>query len=103
MTVYTDLTGRIREASEQACDLLGIPSARLAVNRKLPLFFVENRHRVVELMDAARGGLSMQVPTVVQALKGGRRRVVIEIHRIGSIHQDLLEWVVRPLDVELST
>ena len=101
LTLYTDLTGCIRQASEHACELFGTAPERL-VSRKLPLFFVENRHRVIEMMEAAAGGLSMQVPTVLQALKGPRRRVLIEIHRIGSVHQDLLEWVVRPLDVEPS-
>lgn len=99
-TIYTDLTGRIREASQQACDLLGIASGAAAVKHKLPLFFVENRHHTLELMSAAASGLSMQMTTVVQGLKGRRRRVSVEIHRIGSVHQDLLEWVVLPLDRE---
>lgn len=100
MTIYTDLTGRIREASQQACDLLGIASATAAVKHSLPLFFVENRHHTLELMSAAASGLSMQLTTVLQGLKGRRRPVRVEIHRIGSAHQDLLEWVVVPLDAD---
>jgi PAS domain-containing protein len=99
VTIYTDLTGRIREASEQACELLGVAASHLAVTRKLPLFFVENRHQLLELMSAAAGGLTMmQMPTIIQGLRGGRRRVLVEIHRIGSVHQDLLEWVLVPVD-----
>ena len=98
MTVYTDLTGRIREASDQASELLGIVPARLAVNRKLPLFFVENRHRVLEMMSAAAAGVTMQMPTIMQGLKGHRRRVIVTVRRIGSLHQDLLEWEVLPLN-----
>lgn len=97
MKVYTDLTGRIREASDQACELLGVPKARLAVNRKLPLFFVENRHRVLEMMSAAAAGVTMQMPTIMQGLKGRRRQVLVTVQRIGSAHQDLLEWEVLPL------
>lgn len=97
MTIYTDLTGGIREASPQACELLGV-DVHLAAKRKLPLFFVENRHHLLELMSAAAVGMSMQMPTTVQGLRGKRRRVLVEIHRIGSVHQDLLEWVVMPLD-----
>lgn len=98
MTVYTDLAGRIRKASDQASELLGIVPARLAGNPKLPLFFVENRHRVLEMMSAAAAGGTMQMPTTLQGLNGRRRRVIVTVHRIGSAHQDLLEWELLPLD-----
>ena len=99
MKLYTDLSGRIREASEQACELFDIASVRSAINRKLPLCFIENRHRVIEMMEAAGQGFSKQVLTAVQ--NGGRRlRVVVEAHRVSSGDQDLLQWVVRRLDEE---
>jgi hypothetical protein len=97
MKLYTDLAGHIREASEQSCELLNIASVRAALNRKLPLYFVENRHRVVEMMDAARRGFSKQVLTAVQNGRT-RLRVIVEAHRIRSGHQELLEWVVRRID-----
>jgi len=95
--LYTDFTGRIRDASEQSCELLNIASVRSALNRKLPLYFVENRHRVVEMMDAARRGLSKQVLTAVQNGRT-RLRVIVEAHRVRSEHHELLEWVVRRID-----
>lgn len=97
MKLYTDLTGRISAVSEQACELLDIASVRSAFKRKLPLYFVENRHRVIEMMEDASRGFSKQVLTAVQ---NGRRRlrVVVEAHRVSSDQQDVLEWVVRPID-----
>jgi hypothetical protein len=97
MKLYTDLAGHIREVSEQSCELLNIASVRSALNRKLPLYFVENRHRVVEMMDAARRGFSKQVLTAVQNGRT-RLRVIVEAHRIRSGHQELLEWIVRRID-----
>ena len=95
--LYTDLTGRIREVSEPSCVLLNIASVRSALNRSLPLYFIRNRHRVVEMMEAASLGFSKQVLTVVRT---GRRhlRVVVEAHRIRVGQHELLEWMIRPLD-----
>ena len=97
MKLYTDLSGRISAVSEQACELLNIASVHSAFKRKLPLYFVENRHRVIEMMEEASCGFSKQVLTAVQNGRH-RLRVVVEAHRISSDQQDLLEWVVRPID-----
>ena len=92
MQIFTDATGRIREASAAACALLELPSPRTAVNRSLILFFYENRECVVQLNIAAAGGPATHFLGLIQSLTGCRKRVTVTVAR--TPQDELLRWTL---------
>lgn len=92
--IYTDWVGRIRQASEEACRLLGI-SPRAAKTRSLIMFFCENRLAVVEMMIAATGGAPIEFTSRIRTLAGGSARPVsVQVCRVGGAQHELLEWTL---------
>lgn len=96
--IYTDLTGRIREPSKEACGVLGASSPTLAREKLLTLFFVANREQVTEAMHAAAGGIVVPVQAVLQPLKGTRRHVLLCIERPLELRHNTLEWFLTERD-----
>ena len=97
MQIYTDFDGLIRGASDAGCSLLGVATEGAAVKRKLPLFFVQDRPQIFDMMGAASSGLPMHFASLFQGLRGPRRKVAVKVHRVGDAAHNLLEWELSPL------